>query len=237
MIAITPWRRPLATSAHPRQDLYTINPDYLVGVERAGTQAALVGHVTTVEEATAVLARFDGLIISGGADVDPSMYGAENAGSVETDRSADVSDIAYLRAAERLGMPVLAICRGMQIMNVAYGGTMHQHIWGRAQHPAKLDTGNETADAEEFLARRHDVELTPGSRIEGLFGTTTLRANSLHHQAVDEIAADLVITATTADGTVEGLEHPTAPVLGVQWHPERMLDEGHQVLFDWLVRR
>ncbi len=237
MIAITPWRRSLATWVHPDDDLYTINPDYLDGVERAGSHGVLVGHVTTVDQAKRVLERCDGLILSGGNDVDPSLYGEMNTASIEPDRRADISDMAYLAAAQTLALPVLAICRGLQILNVAFGGTLHQDIWGRPDHPPRLDTGDQTATADGFLANRHPVALTTDSRVATVFGTTHIRAGSLHHQAADRIGDGLVVTGRAPDDTVEVLEHETAPIIGVQWHPERMLDEGHQVLFDWLVAR
>lgn len=240
MIAITPWRRTLATWVHPRQDLYTINPDYLVGVERAGSRGALVGHVMTVEEAKRGLERFDGLILSGGNDVDPSLYGAPNTASIEPHRAADLSDIAYLEAALALQLPVLAICRGLQVMNVAFGGSLHQDIWGRPAHPPRLGCGDSEADADAFLSNRHDVELTTGSKLHELFASNSIITNSLHHQAADRVGRDLLVTAVAADGTIEGLEHESAPMVGVQWHPERSLDPvpgepDHQCLFDWLV--
>lgn len=235
MIAITPWRRTLATWVHPADDLYTINPDYLDGVERAGSHGVLVGHVATVDEAKRVLGRCDGLILSGGNDVDPSMYGASNTASIAPDRRADISDIACLHAARSLGLPVLAICRGAQILNVAFGGTLHQEVWGRPQHPARDEGGEAAVTADRFLANRHSVTLAPGSRIEALFGCEQIDTNSLHHQAADQIGTALVVTGSASDGTVEVIEHETEPLIGVQWHPERMLDEGHQVLFDWLV--
>ncbi len=237
MIAITPWRRTLATWVHPADDLYTINPDYLDGVERAGARAALVGHVASVDDAKQVLERFDGLILSGGNDVDPQMYGAINTASIDPDRRADTSDIAYLQAAQSLALPVLAICRGLQILNVACGGTLHQEVWGRPAHPARAAGPDPIAAADSFLANRHPVSLEPGSRTAALFRSDEITTNSLHHQAPDEIGDGLVVMGTAPDGTVEVLEHETAPIIGVQWHPERMLDEGHQVLFDWLTSR
>ena len=242
MIAITPWRRSLATWVHPVQDLYTINPDYVVGVERAGSRGALVGHVASVDEAKLTMERFDGLILSGGNDVDPSMYGAANTGSIEPNPAADKSDTAYLHAAEALGLPVLAICRGLQVMNVAFGGSLHQDVWGRPDHPPRADSGDAIADADGFLANQHEVSLAAGSRLRTIFGSDAIMTNSLHHQAADSVGEGLRVTATAPDGTIEGLEHQSAPILGVQWHPERSLDDSpghpsHQCLFDWLVQQ
>ena len=235
MIAITPWRRTLATWAHPAEDLYTVSPDYLAGVERAGSHGAIVGHVETVDDAKLVLERFDGLILSGGEDVDPLLYGAANTDSIEPDVRADRSDIAYLEAARALDLPVLAVCRGLQIMNVAFGGTLHQHVWSdEGAHPPRSDTGVQRADADAFLANRHDVELTPGSRIADILRSTAVSVNSLHHQAADSIGDRLVVTGRASDSTVEVLEHPDGRIIGVQWHPEWLTDAG-QPLFDWLV--
>ncbi len=235
MIAITPWRRTLATWAHPAEDLYTISPDYLAGVERAGSRGALVGHVATVAEAKLVLERFDGLILSGGEDVDPSLYDAPNTDSIEPDIRADQSDIAYLQAAQALDVPVLAVCRGAQILNVAFGGTLHQHMWSHdGAHPPRSETGDTKADADAFFANRHDVELTPGSRIADILRSTAISVNSLHHQAADRVGSDLDVTGRAPDGTVEVLEHVTGRIIGVQWHPEWLAEQG-QPLFDWLV--
>lgn len=233
MIAITPWRRTLSTWVHPEDDLYTINPDYLDGVAAVGGRPALVGHATDVDDAKQTLERFDGLLLSGGADVHPSLYGAALNGSVDPDIASDRSDLAYLDAARTLGMPVLGICKGLQIINVAFGGTLHQDIWSDdGNHPARPDCSIEAADA--FLADRHEVTLTEGSLIADVVGAQTLITNSLHHQAADHIGDELLVTGRAADGTVEVLEHPDGRLLAVQWHPERMAESGWP-LFRWLV--
>jgi len=235
MIAITPWRRPLATWVHPAEDLYTLAPGYLARVRAGGSHGAIVGQVTTLDEAKLVLQRFDGLILSGGEDVDPSLYGAANTGSIGPDVRADRSDMAYLEAARALDLPVLAVCRGLQVMNVTFGGTLHQDIWSASgSHPPRHDTGNSLADADAFLTNRHDVDLAPGSLIAEVLHSTTVSVNSLHHQAADRIGDSLVVTGRAPDGTVEVLEHPDGRLLGVQWHPE-WLEEAGQPLFDWLV--
>lgn len=236
MIAITPWRRTLATWVHPQSDLYTLNPNYVEGVENAGAYASIVPHVTTEDEACDILQRFDGLIISGGADMDPSFYGQENTASNGPDPASDTSDLAFVHAARQLGRPLLAICRGAQVLNVAFGGTLHQNVWSaEGDHPPKPDSGDAVADSDAFLSVRHDVDLTPDSLAAQVFGATRISTNSLHHQAVDQPGKGLIVTGRAADGVAEVLEHESRRMLGVQWHPERLIDEGHQALFDWLV--
>jgi putative glutamine amidotransferase len=235
MIAITPWRRPLATWVHPAEDLYTLAPDYLARLRQAGSHGAIVGHVETTDEAKLVLERFDGLILSGGNDVDPALYGEKNTESIEPDIRADRSDIAYLEAARALDLPVLAVCRGLQVMNVAFGGTLHQDIWStHSNHPPRSDSGDLHADADAFLDNRHEVELTAGSLIAGLLQSTVISVNSLHHQAAATIGDGLVVTGRAGDGTIEVIEHPDGRILAVQWHPEWLTEMG-QPLFDWLV--
>ena len=240
MIAITPWRRTLATWVHPSDDLYTINPDYLDGVAAVGGRPALIGHALDADDAKHTLERFDGLLISGGSDVDPSLYGEEVSGSVEPDIAADRSDLAYLEAARSLGMPVLGICKGLQITNIAFGGSLHQDIWScDGNHPARPEHHAEpelSEAADAFLADRHEVSLTAGSLIEAVIGASSLTTNSLHHQAADRIGDELLVTGRADDGTVEVLEHPDGRLLAVQWHPERMGEAGLP-LFGWLVEQ
>lgn len=240
MIAITPWRRTLSTWVHPTDDLYTINPDYLDGVRAVGGRPALVGHALDVDDAKQTLDRFDGLLLSGGNDVHPSLYGADIDGTVEPDITSDRSDLAYLEAARSLGIPVLGICKGLQITNVGFGGTLHQDIWSpEGNHPARPEHTTETERieaADAFVANRHDVTLTEGSLIAGIVGTTKLTTNSLHHQAADRIGEELHVTGRADDGTVEVLEHTDGNLLAVQWHPERMGEAGWP-LFQWLVER
>ena len=242
VIAMTPWRRSLPTFLHPETDLYTLAPYYTNGVAQAGALPLVVpwldgDDAAIAARATAVMYRFDGLVLTGGTDVEPDLYGTENLASHEPDIRGDRSDIAMMRAAIDQGKPVLAICRGVQIANVAFGGTLHQHIWGTFEdHPYPPRTGETAQDAEAFLANRHNVDLDADSTIATLFGATTVATNSMHHQSVDALGDGLRIVGQTADGIVEAIEHDSGLLLGVQWHPERLTDDGHQVLFDWLVR-
>jgi len=200
---------------------------YWARVVEAGGQV-----VDIAEEATGRLAEFvrslEALVLTGGIDVDPAVYGAERHPKVrEVDRGRDEMEISALRLALERDIPVLAICRGHQVLNVACGGGLLQHI----------ESGQHRADfrAEGHPSRWHDLEITPGSRLAGIYGATSLRVNSRHHQAVTEgvLAPGLIPVAFTAEHggeLIEGLESRQHRwVVGVQWHPER--PEPHEKEF------
>lgn len=150
------------------------------------------------------LARFHAVLLPGGADVEPCRYGADpSPHTVDTVAFQDDLDIGVTRAVIALGMPALAICRGMQILNVAAGGTLVQHLGNTLHHNAV-----------------HDVHVTPGSRLHAIVGAEAIDVSSYHHQAVDRPGADLVVTAVAPDGVVEAVEHRYADIIAVQWHPE-----------------
>ncbi|MFC3577180.1 gamma-glutamyl-gamma-aminobutyrate hydrolase family protein [Streptomyces yaanensis] len=175
-------------------------------VQRAGGLAAMLPP-DDPEHAAVTVARLDGLVIAGGPDVDPSRYGAER--SARTGPPAperDAWELALIEAALASGTPLLGICRGMQLLNVALGGTLVQHITGHAEVLGVFG--------------RHPVKPVPGT----LYGAAVPEETSVpayHHQAVDRLGEGLVASAYAADGTVEAVELPGAAwVLGVQWHPE-----------------
>ncbi len=201
---------------------------YLDGVAAAGGLPLVLPTGDAVLAADAV-ASVDGLVLTGGADVDPARYGAElhpETGGIDTAR--DAWELALLAAAENAGVPVLAICRGIQVLAVAHGGTLHQHL------PDRTDLAHDLEDRSFDEVQPLDV--VPGSRLHGIVGVDVLPANTLHHQAVDDPGTGLVVSARAADGTVEAIEAPDAPVLGVQWHPELLLDRpAHAALFAWVV--
>jgi len=191
---------------------------YLRAIELGGGIPVVLAPETP-EAAHAVLDRLDGLCLAGGPDLDPLAYGDgdrhERLGP--TDRVVDAAEVALARGADARNLPLLGICRGLQAMNVARGGTLHQHVGEHRQ----------TTPATEAL---HPVEVVAGSLLAGLTGASVLEVNSFHHQAACALGAGLAVGATAADGTVEALEDRSRPFfLGVQWHAEGMVERPEQL--------
>ncbi len=175
--------------------------------------------------AAAVIAAVDGLVLTGGGDVDPAAYGETREPEVAgVNAIRDDSERALLSAALEVGLPVLAVCRGCQILNVELGGTLHQHL------PDVV--GNERHRRAPSVFGDVEVTTVPGTVVASVFGSTTTVLCS-HHQSINVLGTGLVATAHAEDGVIEAVELPDAPfVLGVQWHPE---EGGDQRPFDALV--
>jgi len=194
-------------------------PDgYVNAVRQAGGLALLTTpERQLVQEPDELLERVDGLLLSGGHDMDPGCYGAErHEATNNVDALRDAFEIALTRRAVQRNMPVLGICRGIQVLNVAFGGTLHQHLPDRVGHEDHRRVPG------SFDGADHDVRLTPGSLAALAAGELLHATKSHHHQGVDRIGEGLVITGTsTMDGLTEAIELPERRfVLGVQWHPE-----------------
>lgn len=198
--------------------------DYTHSIAMAG---GIPVELTRDGDAEGVIERIDGLVLSGGADVDPRRYGAvpdERLGDLEPER--DEWEIALFAAARRRDLPVLAICRGLQLVNVALGGSLHQHVERDegAGHPRFESDGR---------TRTHGVSVVGGTRLGELY-PSEIEVNSLHHQVVDVVGEGLVVSAKAPDGVVEGLESPDGAVLALQWHPELL--DAPDPAFTWVVR-
>jgi len=218
---------------------YGVPGPYIDALRRAGARTLIVspGETNDPEE---ILEPFDGLVLVGGGDVDPSRYGAapDTAHNYGVEEDRDELEIGLLRAADRLHVPTLAICRGMQVMNVAFGGTLHQHL---PDMPGLLEHGVPVADT----ISTHEVASAPGSRLSATTKSGPLMCSSHHHQGVDRLGTDLVATGHSPDGLIEAIElRPNDPddvhlpwMVGVQWHPEdtAAVDQAQQSLFDAVV--
>jgi putative glutamine amidotransferase len=200
--------------------------DYSRAVQRAGGLAVLIPPdeelVTNPDD---LLDRLDGVILAGGCDIDPASYGAEpHAMTVGSVPARDQAEIALVRRAIERDMPVLGICRGMQLINVAQGGTLFQHL------PDLVGHGDHRRHPGTFDGSDHDVHLTPGSLAAAAAGEERPVIKSHHHQAVDLVGEGLIVTGASAlDDLPEALESPAHRfVLGVQWHPEA--DDSSRVI-------
>jgi putative glutamine amidotransferase len=205
---------------------------YLKAVERAGGVPVVLPPMDHAA-IPALLDRLDGLCLSGGPDLDPDAYGEPPhhlLGEVEPD--LDAFELALAREADVRGMPVLGICRGAQALNVARGGTLHQHV---------ADVVGDVIAHRQTQAGRfatHVVVVDPETRLAAVTGPGELAVNSFHHQAVDDLGRDLRVTARAGDGLIEAIEGDgDALYLGVQWHAEGLVDDPRQrALFAELVR-
>ncbi|MCU0309510.1 MAG: gamma-glutamyl-gamma-aminobutyrate hydrolase family protein [Acidimicrobiales bacterium] len=211
------------------EERFSIHRGYIDGVVAAGALPVLLvpGPAGADEAVLAAVAECDAVLVTGGHDVDPTLYGEADGGLVKgIDADRDRLEVEVVRRTVASGRRLLGICRGIQILNVALGGSLHQDLVtdGLDQHSVE-DRPHEPV---------HDLEVVPGSLIEGLLAGRT-KVNSLHHQGVKVLGEGLEATAFAPDGLIEAFEAPG--VLGIQWHPERMLgfDDVFHAPFRWLV--
>lgn len=225
VVGITSWRRTLETFYGPDR-LQTLSTHYTDSITAAGMTPLIFPAGLDPSEATRMVEAVDGVVVSGGDDVDPSCYGAENTDSMKTDVEVDRFEWAVLEAASDAGKPVLAICRGLQILNVFLGGTLNQEVTSPGGVHESIST-----DHEEMTARRHVVTFEPGSFLASVYGALEAKVNTLHHQGIGTLADGLIVEGSTDDGLVEAARWGGDWwALGVQWHPER-LDGEHQRIF------
>lgn len=199
--------------------------NYARSVEKAGGVPVILPITTDVEAVAVIADRVDGVLVSGGVDVDPSAYGQERAPEVtETQPDRDTFEFALIRMLAVRNAPTLAVCRGIQSVAVALGGSLTQHVDGHMRN----DLHNDTA---------HHAHIEPGSRLAKIVGRTELEVNSMHHQVVATPPPGSVVVAHDDEGHIEALEFPDADrMLAVQWHPEMLRHRPeHLALFEDLV--
>lgn len=222
---------PDTTISHPR---WLLNQTYVDAVNDAGGLPLILPILP--DPADQLLDLLDGVILSGGGDIDPLLFDrARHPSTNGISLERDDLELRMFAAARERGLPILGICRGLQLINVAMGGTLIQDI------PDERPSSSQHRQDHDDLARddvTHPVTLLPGTRIAGVYGSTNIMTNSYHHQAVDDLAAGLIVTGQSDDGTVESFEAAGEPfLLAVQWHPETLYRRHteHALVFSALI--
>jgi putative glutamine amidotransferase len=215
----------------PNQTEMTLGLPYMLAVEQAGGLPVALSALAS-ENVDPLVEHLSGLLLTGGPDLDPACYGAQPGPETgPTDRGVDLFELALCRAAYLRNMPILGICRGAQVLNVARQGTLHQHVpdlgLGAVEH----------RQAQPGDQRTHEGWVSPDSGLARATGGGPVRVNSFHHQAVDRLGLDLRPVAWAEDGLIEAIESKDGRfALGVQWHAETLADQAEQLaLFERLV--
>lgn len=211
--------------------LYIMNQTYIRMLENLGALPVMIPLQMTEATLRGIFERLDGLFLPGGEDIDPSHYGAPQHPRLgATDKERDRTELLVTRWAVETGMPLLGVCRGLQMINVACGGTLHQDLHDECPLLNKHDF---TPPTYERYRISHTVTIEPDSRLAHALGTVH-EVNSMHHQGIDQLGAGLRVVARAEDGLPEAIEIPVLPyVVGVQWHPEELAttDQHHSNLF------
>jgi putative glutamine amidotransferase len=204
---------------------YTLSPDYVRAVERAGGIPVPLPAFSSIGSVKEVVKRLDGVVFTGGRDIDPKRYGQRPHPKTQLlDPEKEKTDEIIMNLSLDMGKDILAICYGCQLLNVALGGTLHQHLPDLQLGPAHRREG-----------RSHGVRLS--GRLKEIYKQEEIKVNSYHHQGIDRVGRDLKVVAVADDGLVEGISLDNGFVLGVQWHPEMMhKDKLQQALFKAFVK-
>jgi putative glutamine amidotransferase len=219
----------------PGQEWQLLADDYIKAIERAGGSPLILPITENMETLSRVLSVLDGILFTGGNDIDPRYYGewpGPGLGVIDPRRDRHEIELAKT-ALYDMDIPVLGICRGCQLLNVASGGTLYQDL--------RLDRPEGLYHTQKYAPKYHPVHpvsIKPGSRLHAIFGQEELGVNSFNHQAIKRVGGGFEVTMTAPDGLVEGIEMPGERfVVAVQWHPEMMIDHdpGYLVLFKAFV--
>jgi putative glutamine amidotransferase len=215
---------------YSKYDWYALRANYAEAIAGAGGLPLALPPLA--EQAEDFLARIDALVVTGGAfDVDPALYGAaDRHATVSLKEGRTASELALVKGALARNMPILGICGGQQLLAVALGGTLIQHI------PDSVADALEHEQPNPRHQPGHAVTITPGTVLHRIVGAETMQVNSAHHQAVRDAGPNAVVNAVAPDGVIEGVEDSTRRFcLGVQWHPEFLIDQGDRRIFDALL--
>ena len=219
-----------APGGYSKYPWYALRENYCAAVLRAGGLPVLLPHEPAAAEA--YLDGLDGLVVTGGAfDVDPVHFGAEERHATVTTKDRRTAfETAVTRAALARDLPLLGICGGQQLLNVALGGTLIQHI------PDEVEDALAHEQPNPRDQPGHGVAVTPGSLLHRVCGREALEVNSAHHQAAKAVGPGVVVNAVAPDGVIEGIELPAHPFcLGVQWHPEFAVSGGDEAIFEAFI--
>ena len=211
---------PNLKSTQPFGDAYFLYSRYASLISQNGALPVILPLVGNREEARELLERVEGLMLTGGADIDPKHYGqAARHPDRLAPRERTASDFAYVREAKDRGMAALGICLGAQTLNVAFGGSLLQHI------PEDVPGALEHEDEPEGASPNHPIQIEPGTILARALGATSATVNSYHHQGIGEVAPGFRVGARSPDGIIEAIERIDHPFfIGVHWHPERMAE-------------
>ncbi len=209
-------------------EIYGLMPSYARAIYRAGGIPILIPLNLPEEDLASIMERIDGLLLPGGGDISPDQYNGTHHHKIwGIDTERDRVEISLAQNAAKLEKPLLAICRGIQALNVAFGGTLWEDVG--TLRPSDIRHDNFGNHPRNYLS--HEVEVSPNSMLARQLETTLTRVNSLHHQAVKDLGSNLKVTATASDGLIEGVEIVDYIYgVGVQWHPENLIDDDPAML-------
>lgn len=226
LIGCTTYRK--TADQNPPIDIIGLMPSYIEAVAAAGGIPILIPLNLSEENLLAIFARIDGLLLPGGGDIDPAVYqGQDHETLFGIDHDRDRVELLLARTAVTHQKPMLAICRGIQVLNVALGGNLYEDVFSYMPHALRHD--NFGKKPRNYLA--HHVAIQPDSLVARQLGKTDTAVNSLHHQGINRLAEELTAVATAPDGLIEAVEVPGHPyAIGVQWHPEMLIHDDPDML-------
>jgi len=221
------------SSSHEKDDKLFVRQAYTDAITKAGGIPFIIPVTDNPDVLQDILANLDGLLITGGDDIDPAFYNEKPIGTQnDIDMQNDNFNLAIIRMAYDINMPILGICRGEQVINVAFGGSLYQDI------PIQVSSKIKHNKIDDDTKSIHSVSIAKDSRLYKIIGTDNLTVNSSHHQSIKQVAGNLKVVALAADNVIESVESiDNNNIVAVQWHPECMSDTGKTRIFNDFINR